>query len=50
MNGGIEKTGRVRYRSGFAAAEETRHGERDTGQTRRAHSSFFSAEDFAQNL
>jgi len=48
--GGIEKTGRVRYRYGFPAAEETRHRERDTGQTPRAYSSFFSAEDCAQYL
>jgi len=48
--GGIEKTGRVRYRYGFPAAEETRHWGRDTGQTPRAYSSFFSAEDCAQNL
>ena len=34
---------RVRYRSGFPAAEEIRHRERDTGQTPRAYSSFFSA-------
>jgi len=34
---------RVRYRSGFAAAEETRHRGRDTGQKRRAYSRFFSA-------
>jgi len=47
---GIDKSGRVRYRYGFPAAEETRHRGRDTGQTRRAYSSFFSAEDRAQNL
>ena len=34
---------RVRYRYGFPAAEETRHRSRDTGQNRRAYSSFFSA-------
>jgi len=34
---------RVRYRYGFPAAEETRHRGRDTGQTPRAYSSFFSA-------
>ena len=47
---GIDKPGRVRYRYGFPAAEETRHRGRDTGQTRRAYSSFFSAEDRAQYL
>ena len=43
---------RVRYRYGFPAGEETRHRGRgrDTGQNRRAYSSFFSAEDFAQYL
>ena len=34
---------RVRYRYGFPAGEETRLRGRDTGQTRRAYSSFFSA-------
>ena len=48
--GGIEKSGRGRYRSGFPAAEETKHRGRDTGQNRRAYSSFFSAEDCAQYL
>jgi len=41
---------RVRYRYGFPAVEETRHRGRDTGQNRRAYSSFFSAEDYAQYL
>ena len=48
--GRIEKSERVRYRYGFPAAEVTRHRGRDTGQTRRAYSSFFSAEDCAQYL
>ena len=48
--GGIDKPGRVRYRYGFPAAEETKHRGRDTGQTPRAYSSFFSAEDCAQYL
>jgi len=47
---GGEKSGRARYRYGFPAAEETRLRGRDTGQTRRAYSSFFSAEDRAQYL
>ena len=34
---------RVRYRYGFPATEETRYRGRDTGQTQRAYSSFFSA-------
>jgi len=34
---------RVRYRYGFPAVEETRLRGRDTGQNRRAYSSFFSA-------
>ena len=40
---GIDKPGRVRYRYGFPAAEEIKHRGRDTGQTRWAYSSFFSA-------
>jgi len=48
--GGIEKSGRARYRYGFPAEVETRQRGRDTGQTRRAYISFFSAEEFAQYL
>jgi len=47
---GIEKSGRARYRYGFPAVGETKHRGWDTGQIRRAYSSFFSAEDFAQYL
>ena len=49
-NGGIDKTGRERYRTGFPAAGDIIHRERHTEPTGMVYSRFFSAENCGQNV
>jgi len=48
--GGSEKTGRERYRTGFPAAGDIMHRGRYTEPAGMVYSSFFSAENCAQNV